>query len=475
MAEFDPELRVTGIEKEAAILVQKNPGDDESQPDILLLKSILHAGRPKYLRSVQSMYSNGSRQYVDAGPYYEYCTPEDLTLAGTVANEKAGDEVIADTMDNAVAQGLIHDYIFNNRVMDETGHTLGYHNSFEMDPDVEISEKSLAVIGMHLATANILVGAGGIRIDPKTHRGRFVIAQKASTLNKNADISSSSDHAPLISLRNESLGSEELQNRLHVTSIDSNPSPWATWMRLGMISLVLRLREQGYMGEDLMPVMEPFEVARQVAEDLTLRRKVLLQSGRELTPLEIQWEYLARVESYAEKHGVTKPEKKIIPEWERTLSTLEQDPERMRDRADWPLKKAIIDEYLDRHDLSLRSEEGAKIAARKDRQYDNQGPKGFCKRFEQGLWRRWMSDPKLIERRKELPPATTRALPRSRFVWAFDYAVNPRKGVKAAYWPFVQYGPRSISLGDVRQTKNEEIDRLIDSAHRYTRSTTFHT
>src|SRR5690606_26745316 len=94
-------------------------------------------------------------------------------------------------------------------------------------------------------------GAGAVRRD-KFGEGAFYIAQKASTLVSDFAVRSYDVDSPLVGLRNEALaGSSWL--RVHVTSGDANMSPLATRLKLATTSMVLRLIEDGYLGEDLMP------------------------------------------------------------------------------------------------------------------------------------------------------------------------------------------------------------------------------
>ena len=62
---------------------------------------------------------------------------------------------------------------------------------------------------------------------------------------------------------------------------------------------------------------------REVSHDMTGRSRVRLASGRELSALDIQYEYLNRAKDFTDKNGADEVSKRVLDMWERTLSAIE--------------------------------------------------------------------------------------------------------------------------------------------------------
>jgi proteasome accessory factor A len=426
--------RITGSEMEWAVWIRQHPEGEfvpcpPGLPNALLLRSLTD----RVLRDrVSGMTTNGSRMYEDLSCFIEYATPEDTSYWSTVTNELAGEQIVIDMLERARQQGRIADYILNKRVLSDDGNTWGYHTSFSCDArKMAITQEHLAPIGMHLATQNIYAGAGAIWHRPG-RPAEYALAQKVFNLDCDYSFSSHSTQ-PLVSTRNESLANPGNLLRLHVTSMDANMSPWATWMRLGTTSIVLSLLEDGYKGDDIMPESGAmYEFAKDVALDTSLQHSIKLDSGKQARALDIQHQLFSHA---AKLSNLDDQDQEVMHEWGRALNDLEADPELLQDRADWVIRRRFINHAIEKSDdtLTLNSHQ----AAVRDRGYDllkdNVGIGTILR--ERGPLAKWMPSKESIDHAIDTPPQTTRAKLRAELIKRYY-----KTGELVSNWYYVGVG-----------------------------------
>ncbi|RYX78974.1 hypothetical protein EON76_04665 [bacterium] len=420
------EQRVTGTEMEYSIWARRSP-DARLEPlaNNSSLQTILKTCLPNEIKTAgeSGMTSNGSRIYVDLGRFIEYATPEDISFEGTVANEIAGERIVVSTMDNAVAEGFVHDFAVNKRVVSDDNNTLGYHTSFMVDGSkFDMSLSNLKAIGMHLATQNIYAGAGALHYDHHYKVKGYAIAQKVLNLNCEIARSTHATEQPLLSERDVARANNGTK-RLHLTTMDANISPWATWMRLGTTSIVARLIENDYQGRyakdlDLLD-MPMHRYAKYIALDPTLKFSVRSRHrDKRMRGIDVQ----RILFEHALKLDLPAQEQKVMAEWNRALDDLETDPKLLADRADWVIRKKVIDHALAKRGLDLKS----KVAISRDKAYDYLDNKptadvpGSTRSIgmrlrDRGVLSNWM-DEAAIQKAITTPPQTTRAKIRAEFV-----------------------------------------------------------
>src|SRR6202034_1345875 len=127
---------------------------------------------------------------------------------------------------------------------------------------------------------------------------------------------------PIINTRDEPHADAERFRRLHVIVGDSNMSETTMLLKVGATDLVLRMVEAGVVLRD-MTLDKPIRAIREVSHDITGRSRVRLANGREMSALEIQWEYLSRAKDFTEKNGVDAITTRVIEMWERALTAIE--------------------------------------------------------------------------------------------------------------------------------------------------------
>ena len=189
----------------------------------------------------------------------------------------------------------------------------------------------------------------------QTARGAmFCISQRAEHIWEGVS-SATTRSRPIINTRDEPHADAERYRRLHVIVGDSNMSEYATFLKVGATSILLRMLEDPSVVLRDMTLENPIRAIREISHDMTCTRRVRLANGRELSALEIQSEYLNRALRYAETKGLSPLEQQALEMWEHCLTTLESDPLKLDRECDWVIKHNLIEAYRAKHDLPLAS------------------------------------------------------------------------------------------------------------------------
>lgn len=450
--------RITGTEMEwsiTALYMDRGKADDSYQMGSHQAWRCVMRYLKRHLAYVGKDYdyflANGARLYVDVGEHVEYATPEDSTFMGTVANEIAGEQLMRNILEAGADRrnGPSKEFSLNKRVIDDKGTVWGYHESYASStPLFAINEGALALLGVHLATRSIFTGAGVLRAD-----GRYHVAQKAGRVTHDFSTGTTRNSIPVVNLRNEPLTAHhDLSKRIHVTSGDANMSPWATFMKLGTTSLVLRLIESGRDMEWLRLKNSLSTTAITVATDTSARNLLELSSGKRLYAHEVQEALLQETRLLQKQCQLPDEEEIVLTEWQKAVDDTARDPMLLADRADWVAKLQRLSRYRERHGLKWKDEQ----LRRKDRQWDNIGAKGAGLAMRQTVWRDWMPGQALIDARMATPPPDTRAAVRGRFIDHFS-------GYPDIYasWDELKFRELSYQLPDPYANSHEHIDKFI--------------
>ena len=95
----------------------------------------------------------------------------------------------------------------------------------------------------------------------------------------------------------------------------------------------------------------PVESVWQVSHDPTLTTTLQLASGKSITALEAQWQYLEWVEKYLQNTDAGELYSDVLPVWEKILTDLETDVMTTADRLDWVAKLRVLEGYRERDGL----------------------------------------------------------------------------------------------------------------------------
>ena len=404
--------RIFGIETEYGVTCSFK-GQRRLSPDEVaryLFRRVVSWGR-----SSNVFLGNGSRLYLDVGSHPEYATAECDSIEQLVVHDRAGERIleglVADAQQRLHDEGISGDiYLFKNNT-DSAGNSYGCHENYLIERHGEFGKMADQLIPF-LVSRQIITGAGKVLQTPRG--AQYCVSQRADHIWEGVS-SATTRSRPIINTRDEPHADAELYRRLHVIVGDSNMSEVTTLLKVGTADLVLRMIEAGVVMRD-MSLENPIRAIREMSHDLTGRKKVKLSTGRELSALDIQWEYYAKAADFADHRGLATDVtiSRVLELWGRALKAIEGDDLSLIDREiDWAIKLRLLDRYMAKHDLTLAS---PRIAQLDLAYHDISRNRGLFSIMEQrGLVDRVSRDIDVFAA-KSIPPQTTRAKLRGDFV-----------------------------------------------------------
>ena len=448
--------RIFGIETEYGITCTFR-GQRRLSPDEVaryLFRSVVSWGR-----SSNVFLRNGGRLYLDVGSHPEYCTPECDDVVDLVAHDKAGERILEGLMAEADSRlredGIAGEvYLFKNNT-DSAGNSYGCHENYLVPRRAELGRLT-DTLTPFLVTRQLICGAGKVL---QTPRGAvYCVSQRAEYIWEGVS-SATTRSRPIINTRDEPHADAERFRRLHVIVGDSSMSETTTLLKVGATDLVLRMIEAGAVLRD-MTLDNPIRAIRDVSHDITGRSRVRLASGREMSALEIQYEYLNRAKDFTDKNGLDRGSKRVLEMWERALGAIQTgNLDKIAREIDWVTKLQLIERYRARHDLPL----SAPRIARLDLAYhDVRRGRGLYYLLKRdGAVDRVTRDLDIFQA-KSIPPQTTRAKLRGEFIRRAqekrrDYTVD---------WVHLKLNDqaqRAVLCKDPFQSVDERVERLIAS------------
>src|SRR6187401_1368566 len=314
--------RIFGIENEYGVTCTFK-GQRRLSPDEVaryLFRKVVSWGR-----SSNVFLRNGARLYLDVGSHPEYATPECDDIVDLVTHDKAGERILEGLLVDAERrlheEGITGDiYLFKNNT-DSAGNSYGCHENYLVSRHGEFSRLADVLIPF-LVTRQIICGAGKVTQTPRG--ASYSVSQRAEHIWEGVS-SATTRSRPIINTRDEPHADAERFRRLHVIVGDSNMSEYATFLKVGATSIILRmLEEDGAPWRDLT-LENPIRAIREISHDTTCRRRIRLANGRELSAVEVQAEYLNRAMRFAKKRGLSPLEQQALDMWEDVMTHLEND------------------------------------------------------------------------------------------------------------------------------------------------------
>ena len=415
--------------------------------------------------------TNGARLYVDHA-HPEYSTPEVTTPLDVVRWDKAGEQVMLDASRRAgqLPGGAPINLYKNNT--DNKGASYGAHENYLMRRSTPFGE-----IVRHLTpffvSRQVVCGSGRVGLGQDGREHGYQISQRADYFEVEVGLETTLKR-PIINTRDEPHADPERYRRLHVILGDANLAEVSTYLKVGTTALVLSMIEDRFLDRDLT-VDGAVPALRAVSHDTTLRQKVRLTDGRELTAVQLQLEYLDLARKYVEDRFGSDADAQtvdVLARWESVLTRLERDPMECAGELDWVAKLKLLEHYRDRDGLGW---DDAKLQLI-DYQYSDIRP-------EKGLYHRLVGmgrierllDDASIEAAMHDPPEDTRAWFRGRCLEKYADAVA------AASWDSVifdlpgreslQRVPTIDPLRGTRASVGDLIDRC-DTAEALVRALT---
>jgi proteasome accessory factor A len=450
------ERRIFGLENEYGVTCTLR-GQRRLSPDEVaryLFRRVVSWGR-----SSNVFLANGARLYLDVGSHPEYATPECDSIADLVVHDKAGERILEQLLASAEQRlreegirGVI--YLFKNNT-DSAGNSYGCHENYLTSRRDDFGHYAEVLIPFFVSR-QIYAGAGKVL---QTARGAmFCISQRAEHIWEGVS-SATTRSRPIINTRDEPHADAERYRRLHVIVGDSNMSEYATFLKVGATSILLRMLEDPSVVLRDMTLENPIRAIREISHDMTCTRRVRLANGRELSALEIQGEYLNRALRYAETKGLSPLEQRALEMWEHCLTTLESDPFKLDRECDWVIKHNLIEAYRAKHDLPLAS---ARVALVDLQYHDVNRERGLFYRMQaRDLVERTCTDA-AIDLAVDEPPQTTRARLRGEFI----RRAKERKRDYTVDWVHLKLNDqaqRTVLCKDPFKSRDERVEKLIAS------------
>ena len=448
--------RIFGVETEYGITCTCR-GQRRLSPDEVaryLFRRVVSWGR-----SSNVFLRNGARLYLDVGSHPEYATPECDNIVDLITHDKAGERILEGLLVDADRllreEGIAGDiYLFKNNT-DFAGNSYGCHENY-LVPRREELGRLTDILTPFLVTRQMICGAGKILHLP---RGAvYCISQRADHIWE-AVSSATTRSRPIINTRDEPHADAERFRRLHVIVGDSNMSETSMLLKVGSTDLVLRMIEAGIALRD-MTLDNPIRAIREISHDMTGRSQVRLANGREMSALEIQYEYLARAREFTSENGLNAISEQVLERWERALSAIETgNLDKIAREIDWVTKYQLIERYQARYDLPLSS---PRIAQLDLAYHDVRRDRGlYYLLLRRGALDRVTRDLDIFEA-KSVPPQTTRAKLRGEFI----RQAQERRRDFSVDWVHLKLNDqaqRTVLCKDPFRSVDERVERLIAS------------
>jgi len=357
---------------------------------------------------VNTVLTNGARYYVDHA-HPEYSTPECADALELVTVDKAGERILARSMQAArrlLGEG--EEVVVYKNNSDGKGNSYGTHENYLLDRTLPF-----AVLVRHLlpwfVTRQIFTGAGKIGGENGSGHTGLQLSQRADFFEEEVGLETTLKR-PIVNTRDEPHADPAKYRRLHVIVGDANLCEVATLLKVGTTAVVLAMIEDGFFDKDFS-VIAPVSALQRVSHDPTLTATIELADGGSATALELQWEFLRLARKYADDTGLEMCGGEtvgnlVLDRWEDTLSALERDPTLLDGQLDWVTKGQLLDAYRHRDGLDW---DDPKLALLDLQYHDVRPDRSLYERLVRAGKVERLVDEADVTDAMTVPPATTRA------------------------------------------------------------------
>ncbi len=406
--------------------------------------------------------TNGARLYVDHA-HPEFSSPEVTTPRDAVTWDRAGELIMREAARrlSVVPPGV---NLYKNNT-DGKGASYGTHENYLMSRRTPFADIIRGLIPFFVVR-QVMCGAGRVGIGVDSRTPGYQIASRSDFFEVEVGLETTLKR-PLINTRDEPHAVADLYRRLHVILGDANHCDVANLVKLGSTSLVLAMIEDRFLTEDLS-VHRPVATLQAVSHDPSLRAKVEMSDGSQMTAVQLLWRYYELSRAYLEsRHGGIPDDDtaEVLHWWETVLTHLEADPMSARREVDWVAKLAVLEGYRDRDGLAWGD---PRLKAIDIQWSDVRLEKGVFNRLEQSGRFERLVDEEAVRRAVTVPPEDTRAWFRGQCLARF-----PRE-VVAASWdsvifdvagaPTMQRVPTLDPLRGTRAHVGAVLERSADAA-----------
>ncbi len=303
---------------------------------------------------VNTVLTNGARYYVDHA-HPEISTPECATALSAVLYDRAGELIAIESM--AAAQELLpqgQEIVLYKDNSDRKGNAYGCHENYLLARETPFSD-IVAAATTHFITRQIYTGSGKVGSELAGVGSTSVpyqLTQRAEHFEEEVGLETTLKR-PIVNTRDEPHADAALYRRLHVIVGDANPSQVATYLKVGVTSIVFAMLEDGAL-KDLPRVRNPVYALQRISHDLSLTHALELDTGKSATCLEIQWDLYRRAIKWSDEYsfasvGGDEAGSAVLARWHDVLVGLETDPMTLSNQIDWIAKLRLIEGFRDRH------------------------------------------------------------------------------------------------------------------------------
>jgi proteasome accessory factor A len=311
---------------------------------------------------VNTVLTNGARYYVDHA-HPEYSTPECSDALELVVADKAGERVLARSMQ--AARRLLEpgqEVVVYKNNSDGKGNSYGTHENYLVDRGVPFANLVRHLLPWFV-TRQVFTGSGKVGSENGATPVDFQLSQRADFFEEEVGLETTLKR-PIVNTRDEPHADPQLYRRLHVIAGDANLCEVATFLKVGSMAIVLAMIEDdffeavaGTSGRKDYTIVGPVPAMRTVSHDPTCKATVELADGARMTAVEVQWEYLRLAQKYADETGLEVcggdlVGGQVLARWESVLAALETDPSALDGQLDWVTKLALLDAYAARDGLA---------------------------------------------------------------------------------------------------------------------------
>jgi len=206
-----------------------------------------------------------------------------------------------------------------------------------------------------------------------------------------------------------------------------------------------------------MELDDPVKAIREIARDTTLKKKIKLEDGREMTAVEIQRVYLERAMEYLWSLDEDPVAAAVARQWESILNRLEDDPMQLCQELDWVMKKRLMLQYMEKKGCGW---DDPRVTMMDLQYHDVKRNRGLYYLLERQDVVERLATEEEIQRAMTVPPQSTRAKVRGDFI-KFAKEKNRSYTVDWTYLKLNGYWEETILCMDPFSSSNKRVDELI--------------
>jgi proteasome accessory factor A len=311
--------------------------------------------------------TNGGCAYIDCQKL-ELCTPIVRSAKDHVKYAHAMFRIARGALEMARADGKDVHVLLNNS--DGHGNSWGTHVNMLVtrrcwENIFHRKLQYLLYLASYQVSSIVFTGQGKVGAEDGNPWVNYQLSQRADFFKVMVG-EQTTFNRPIVNSRDEALcgGADKLLARLHCIFYDQNLCHMASFLKIGVLQIILAMIETESMDPNLL-LDDPLDAIGVISRDPALKAKVRMAGGKDLTAVEVQFGFLEAAKRFAEDGGLdgaVPMHAEILSAWEETLVMLRDgDFEALAPRLDWVLKKLAIERAMEQGGFGWRSAEAKKL------------------------------------------------------------------------------------------------------------------